>query len=163
MKLMKGSSFETEMRFNGVLPMLPNVADNDRGDLEFYVKQVYYQDDLFPPGLGDKPEKDSYWVGKSLLKVANTLQIADQIGYTSAKEYLLQSLENELEDWFDGRQPSAFYYDKNWHTLIGLPSGFFSSLQLNDHHFHYGYYVFAAAIVAKYDQKWAAGRRMWTC
>ena len=155
MKLMKGSVFETEMRFNGVLPMLPNVADNDKGDLEFFVKQVYYQDDLFPPGLGDKPEKDSYWVGKSLLKVANTLQIADQIGYTSAKEHLLQALENELEDWFDGREPSAFYYDKNWHTLIGLPSGFFSSLQLNDHHFHYGYYTFAAAIVAKYDQKWA--------
>jgi len=155
MKLMKGSSFETELRFNGVLPMLPNVADNDHGDLEFYVKEVYYEDDLFPPGLGDTPERDCYWVGKSLLKVANTLQIADQIGYASAKAHLLQALENQLEDWFDGREPSAFYYDKHWRSLIGLPSGFFSSLQLNDHHFHYGYYTFAAAIVAKYDPKWA--------
>ncbi|MEP7050254.1 MAG: glycosyl hydrolase [Pseudomonadota bacterium] len=155
MKLLEGSSFETELAFNGVLPILPNVAQSDRDDLEFYIKQLYYQPDLFPKGPGEKPERDTYWVGKSLLKVANALQIADQIGYESAKDQLLQALKNQLEDWFDGRAPSAFYYDKNWRSLIGVPAGFFSGLQLNDHHFHYGYYTFAAAIVAKYDAAWA--------
>jgi endoglucanase Acf2 len=156
MKLMKGPSFTTEMRFNGVLPVLPNVAHNDRGDLEFFVKQVHWQKDLFPPGLGDKPEKDSYWVGKSMLRVANVLQIAEQIGATDAHKYLLQALENELEDWFDGREPSALYYNDTWKTLIPVPSGFGSTTKLNDHHFHYGYFAIAAAIVARYDPKWAA-------
>jgi endoglucanase Acf2 len=156
MKLVEGPSFTTEHRFSGVLPILPNVAHNDRDDLEFYVKQVYWQKDLFPPGLGDKPQKDSYWAGKSMLRVANALQIADQIGYLDAKDYLLQALENELEDWFDGREPSALYYNDTWRTVIAIPSGFGASAKLNDHHFQYGYFVLAAAIVAKYDPKWAA-------
>ena len=158
MKLVKGPSFTTEMRFNGVLPVLPNVAHNDRGDLEFYVKDVYWQGDrdLFPPGLGDVPQRDSYWIGKSMLRAANVLQIAEQIGYTSAHRYLLQALENELQDWFDGREPSALYYNQTWRTLIPVPSGFEADAKLNDHHFHYGYFVIAAAIVARYDPAWAA-------
>jgi len=156
MKLMRGSTFVTEMRFNGVLPILPNVAENDKSDLSFYVKDVYWQKDLFPPGLGDVPQRDAYWVGKSMLRVANVLQIADQIGNTQARDHLLVALKNELEDWFDGRAPSALYYDKTWRTIFSIPSGFYSSSQLNDHHFHYGYFAFAAAIVAKYDPQWAA-------
>ncbi|WP_244328984.1 glycosyl hydrolase, partial [Streptomyces marokkonensis] len=31
-----------------------------------------------------------------------------------------------------------------------------SDQELNDHHFHYSYYVMAAAIVAQYDPRWAA-------
>lgn len=156
MKLMAGKSFTTAMRFNGVLPILPRVDDDDRSDLEFFVKQIYWRtDEQFPPGLGETPERDSYWDGKSLLKLANALQIADQIGYASARDYLLRAIENTLEDWFDGQKPRAFYYDKNWRTLIPVPAGFASGLELNDHHFHYGYFVFAAAVVARFDCAWA--------
>lgn len=155
MKLLSGSSFTTQTRFNGVLPMLPNVARGNEGELEFYVKQVYWQDDLFPPGLGDQPRRDPYWVGKSLLKVGQVMEIADQIGYASARDHLLQALKNELEDWFDGRAPSLFYYDATWRTLIGVPTNFGSSDELNDHHFHHGYFVYAAALVARHDPAWA--------
>jgi endoglucanase Acf2 len=156
MKLLAGSSFATTMRFGGVLPILPHVDPRDTSDLEFYVKQIYWRREAqFPPGLGEKPQRDSYWDGKSLVRLTNALQIADQIGYTRARDDLLQAVKNELEDWFDGREPRALYYDKNWRTLIGVPSGFQSSLELNDHHFHYGYFVFAAAIVARYDPGWA--------
>lgn len=155
MKLLAGSAFKTRIRFNGVLPMLPNVAQGNHSDLEFYVKQVYWQDDLFPPGLGDQPRRDPYWVGKSLLKVGQAMEIADQIGYESARNHLLQALKNELEDWFDGRAPSLFYYDSTWRTLIGVPTNFGSSDELNDHHFHHGYFVYAAALVARHDPAWA--------
>ena len=30
-----------------------------------------------------------------------------------------------------------------------MPSGFY-----NDHHFHYGYHIYAAAVVAQYDAEW---------
>ncbi len=155
MKLLAGPRFTTKLRFNGVLPMLPNVADNDLGDLEFYIKQVYWQDDLFPPGLGEDPRRDPYWIGKSLMKVAHVMEMADQVGYTSAKDHLLQAIKNELEDWFDGQAPSHFFYDETWRTLIGVPTNFGSSDQMNDHHFHYGYYVFSAALVARHDPAWA--------
>ncbi len=155
MKLLAANSFDTRMRFNGVLPILPDVGDYDRDDLEFYVKEVYWADELFPSGPGATPQRDAYWIGKSLGKLASVAQIADQIGYESAQSHLLQAMKNELQDWFDGNAPSRFYYDKTWNTLIGDPAGFGSGKQLNDHHFHYGYLAFAAAIVARYDQAWA--------
>ncbi len=155
MKLFAGETFTTRTRFNGVLPVLPNVAPDNESDLEHYVKQVYWQDDLFPPGLGDQPRRDPYWIGKSLLKVGQTMEIADQIGYTSARDHLLQALKNQLEDWFDGQEPSLFFYDSTWRTLIGVPTNFGSSDELNDHHFHHGYFVYAAALVAHHDPAWA--------
>jgi endoglucanase Acf2 len=141
--------------FNGVLPILPNVADNDTGDIAFFVKEVYWADDLFPPGLGDKPTRDPYWIGKSMLKSALAAEMADQVEYTDARDDLIQALKNELEDWFDGRSPSYFYYDKTWRTLLGMPASFGSGSQLNDHHFHWGYFIYASAIVARHDPAWA--------
>jgi endoglucanase Acf2 len=155
MKLFAGSQFSTKLRFNGVLPLLPKVADLDEGDLSYYVKIDYWSEDLFPPGLGEPPVRDTYWIGKNLQKHMEVAWIADQIGYDSARDHLIQAVKNEMEDWFDGSAPSFFYYDKTWRTLIGYPTGFFSSEQLNDHHFHWGYYLYAAALVAKYDPAWA--------
>ncbi len=155
MKVLAGGKFTTRHPFGGVLPILPIVGDTDRDDLAYYVKEVYWQDDLFPPGLGDKPQRDPYWIGKNMLKVALAAEIADQVEYDDARDDLIQALKNELEDWFDGRGPSYFYYDKTWRTLLGVPTGFGSGSQLNDHHFHYGYFIYAAAIVARHDPAWA--------
>ena len=54
------------------------------------------------------------------------------------------------------RASRSFCYDKDWGTLTGYPASYGSDTELNDHHFHYGYYVYAAAIVAQYDPAWAA-------
>ena len=48
-----------------------------------------------------------------------------------------------------------FYYDKNWGTLIGYRRRYGSDQELNDHHFHYGYFIAAAATLAKFDPTWA--------
>lgn len=40
------------------------------------------------------------------------------------------------------------YYDQQWSTLIAYPSGYFADTNVNDHHFHYGYWLRAAAQVA---------------
>ncbi|MEZ5302681.1 MAG: glycosyl hydrolase [Verrucomicrobiales bacterium] len=42
-------------------------------------------------------------------------------------------------------------------TLIGYPASYGSEDQLNDHHFHYGYFLRAAAEVARRDPAWANG------
>ena len=49
-----------------------------------------------------------------------------------------------------------FYYDDRWGTLIGYPAAYGSDVELNDHHFHYGYFLRAAAEVARRDPAWAA-------
>lgn len=155
MKLLEGGTFTTTMPFTGVLPVMPVVDGADKGRLKTYVRQVAWKDDLFPPGLGAKPDRDTYWVGKSMGKVSSVLQIADQIGDQDDRDHLVRALQNELQDWFDGRAPKLFYYDKTWATLVGVPASYESDSALNDHHFHYGYFLQAAAAIARYDAAWA--------
>jgi endoglucanase Acf2 len=73
---------------------------------------------------------------------------------------------SRLEGWFTaspdqaGRDPDGmFYYNRRWGTLIGYPASYGSDDQLNDHHFHYGYFVKAAAELARHDPAWAAKDR----
>ncbi|WP_331344533.1 glycosyl hydrolase [Cellvibrio sp. UBA7661] len=48
-----------------------------------------------------------------------------------------------------------FYYNEQWNSLTGYPASFGSDTELNDHHFHAGYLISAAAAVARYDHSWA--------
>jgi endoglucanase Acf2 len=155
MKLFAGNAFSTKLPFGGVLPGVPVVSSVDRGDLKRYLREVAWAEDMFPPGLSPKPERDTYWVGKSLGRVATALQLADAIGATEERDHMLDSLKNELEDWFDGQAPKLFYYDSTWKTVVGSPASYDADAALNDHHFHYGYYVQAAATIARYDAAWA--------
>ena len=84
------------------------------------------------------------------------MPVADQIGETATRDKLLGLIKGRLQDWFTAGGANEFSYDKDWKTLTGYPASYGSDTELNDHHFHYGYYVYAAAIVAQYDQAWAA-------
>jgi endoglucanase Acf2 len=159
MKLFAGDAFDTKVTFSGVLPVMPVVATVDHDLLEKYVREVAWAPDLFPVGLQPKPDRDTYWTGKSLGRVATVMQIADAIGDKKDHDFMLRALENELQDWFDGQAPKLFYYDKTWATIVGVPSSYDSDAALNDHHFHYGYFVQAAAAIARYDAAWA---KRWT-
>ena len=61
------------------------------------------------------------------------------------------------------RATKCFVYDDGIKSIIGLEASFGSD-ELNDHHFHYGYMLYAAAVVAKNDRaladKW---RRLPIC
>jgi endoglucanase Acf2 len=91
--------------------------------------------------------------------VALLTWLADQAGETETQQRLVGELKRVLEDWFDGQTPNLFYYDRTWATLVGLPSEYRAGWELNDHHFHYGQYVFAAATVARFDPAWAKQAR----
>jgi len=49
----------------------------------------------------------------------------------------------------------CFAYDQNWKTLIAHPASFGLGSEMNDHHFHYGYFIMASAMLARYDPAWA--------
>jgi endoglucanase Acf2 len=148
-----GSEFTSTNVFPGVLPVLPNAAKLEAGDVK--LTEAVSPADLFPKGYGPGPTRDAYWAGKSLGRNATNLYLADQLGYEDGKQRMIVALKNELSDWFDGSDPRHLYYDKNWHSVIALPASYGSAEQLNDHHFHYGYFIAGAAAVARYDQAWA--------
>lgn len=49
----------------------------------------------------------------------------------------------------------VFTYEPTWRTLIAQPASFGLATELNDHHFHYGYFLMGAATLARYDSAWA--------
>ncbi|MER7008175.1 glycosyl hydrolase [Dactylosporangium sp. NPDC000555] len=157
MKVLTGTgAFTTTTKFQGVLPEIPAVADSSGADLNTvggYLDQVATGDPLAAFG------NDTYWTGKGLGRAARAAELADQLGRTAQRDALLAAIRTRLTDWFTaspGKTARLFAYDQNWGTLIGYPASYGSDGELNDHHFHYGYYIAAAATLAKFDPAWAA-------
>ncbi|MET0967002.1 MAG: glycosyl hydrolase [Nakamurella sp.] len=159
MKVLAGvSQFTTSMKFHGVLPEVPAVGDGagaDRATLDGYLRQV----------AGDplaQQKSDTYWTGKALGRAARIAEIADQVGDNTIRDTALTSIKTTLTDWFTaspGKTAQVFYYDKKWGTLIGYPASYGSDQELNDHHFHYGYFITAAATLARFDPAWATNQK----
>jgi endoglucanase Acf2 len=158
MKLAAGTSFATRMTFPGVLPVLTDAGGVDRQRMA----------GLLRPELERAPAKvtDTYWNGKELGRLATLVAIADQYEFKDDAAKLRQRLQADLENWFtasgqDGQRKKRglFCYDTNWGTLIGYPASYGSDRELNDHLFHYGYFVKAASEIARHDPAWAADVR----
>jgi endoglucanase Acf2 len=152
MKLAETAAFETRLPMGGLLPALPEGGRWDPSRLASYLAYAV-NGPAFPAGA--EGTRDSYWEGESFGREAELVRVADEANRPDLRDKVIRDIEAELEDWFDGRAPRYFYYDERWRTLVGVPTMYGSGSQLNDHHFHYGYFVFAAATVAQYDRAWA--------
>lgn len=155
MKIGEGTSFTTKMKFTGVLPSLPDKGSYNKATLSGYVNEE--------EALTYTGGNDTYYLGKRLGKLAVLAPIADQVGDTAAASQFRGEIKNRLEDWLKASDSSGnlksenlFYYNSNWGSLIGYPASFGSADELNDHHFHYGYFIKAAAEIARTDKTWAA-------
>ena len=151
MKVLIGNEFATRMPLTGVLPALPDAGGCDRDRLRGYVDAALSA--ARPIG-----SKDVYWTGKELGRLASLAAVADQVGHTEARDRFLSLIRGTLQDWFrapDGKTARLFHHDRRWGTLIAYPAGYGSDTELNDHHFHYGYFLMAAATVARFDRRWA--------
>ena len=106
---------------------------------------------------------DTYFGGKMLYRAANLMNLAEQLDVTDVATTLRTGLTAELTKWFDPKgcdtnATKCFVYDDGIKSIIGQEASFGSDEE-NDHHFHYGYFLYAAALVAKDDKaladKWA--------
>ena len=151
MHVVDGSSFTTEDALAAILPSLPPPADADTAKLRADLKTAS-AGTLLAPGT------DTYWAGKGLWRCASLVDLADQLGETRLRDSLVTVLKNELAGWFTAspaKTTNVFAIDSTWGSLIGYPASYGSDGELNDHHFHYGYFVKAASTVARYDSAWA--------
>jgi len=98
---------------------------------------------------------DTYFGGKVLQRTAMLLMVADQLGRKDLADRLADGLGKELVTWTDpsgcrARMSHCFVYDPAGAGLVGLTPSF-GSEEYNDHHFHYGYFLYAAAVLADHD------------
>lgn len=152
MKVSEGNSFTTQDRFYGIIPQFvePDDPTYSRAQL------ISYLDQLDADTSGNIMSEDPYWRGKKLHPLALGVLISDQLGDQERRDHYLSLLRSILTDWYtyspDERLHSYyFYYSDQWGTIFPYGSGFGVNTGLTDHHFTYGYYVFASAVLAMYD------------
>lgn len=91
----------------------------------------------------------------------------------------VSALKKAVQVWIDGKAEAEYVYDESWGGLVNCGCDYkgkgehgkcankfpdcpaltdvnldFGNGFYMDHHFHYGYHIYAAAVVAKYDPEW---------
>lgn len=109
-------------------------------------------------------DTDPYFGGKQLAKLARLALIADELGDTATAATLRARLAPLEAAWLDGTNGNPLVYDTTWGGVVttnGLasPANDFGQGHYNDHHFHYGYHLYATATLARADPSYAVTHR----
>jgi len=154
LKTLSGNYFKTENKFNGILPTLPPLSHYsvgyNPGELQDKISQI--QNDELPLWT------DSYNEGQLMNRLIQTARIASEIGNEDAKNNILETIQERLENWLTANSSEVaflFYYNDTWSTLIGYPAGHGQDYNINDHHFHWGYFIHAASFVEQFNPGWS--------
>lgn len=157
LRMIRGNDFALELTYHGILPEWGALESNEnRAALAPLVAtDTHNVAELFTQQPGD----GTYWYGKGIGATAQLLCVADAQGDQPEGDLLLAELKRRLESWFDGSHTGHFAQDQQLGTFIGLPEEFYSVSHMNDHHFHYGYWLMGAAHIALRDPAWASQER----
>lgn len=153
-KTLAANQFRVQNTFKGILPTLPYVTNYSESfsvsELDKKVKQ------LENDGLSSWT--DSYNEGQMMNRLIQTARIADEMGNVESRDKIITTIKERLENWLSAKSGEVaflFYYNNTWSTLIGYPAGHGQDNNINDHHFHWGYFIHAAAFLEQYLPGWA--------
>ena len=150
LKCTVGTDFQIAYPFSGLPPTLPPPAPVGRTNdyvparMNSLITSVAASTNI-PP--------DTYWGGKELLRYAQHLAMASDMGRPEAAA-LKNTLKSALQNWFTytpGEPTCYFAAYPAWKALVGFQASY-GSQNFNDQHFHYGYFTHAAALLGMYDQ-----------
>ncbi|ATB31954.1 glycosyl hydrolase [Melittangium boletus] len=150
LKVREGNTFVTTNRFQGIVPQFTEPANPE------YSRQLLsqYLLTLERETSGNLLAADAYWQGKALHPLAMGALAADEIGDVVYRDLFLSRIRTILTNWYtytSGEPDHFFYYNPDWGTLYYRVSEFGANTGITDHHFTYGYFVFASAVLATYD------------
>lgn len=157
MRTLAGNRFSTVNTFGGVLPTLPYVEEGasagfSKAELDRLEASV-----VADHGLTDWT--DSYNDGQLLNRLIQTAHVAKASGNDAVFRQAYNLVKQRVENWLtytSGEKAFLFYYNKDWTTLFGYPAGHGQDEYINDHHFHWGYFIHAAAFLEQYAPGWAS-------
>lgn len=116
---------------------------------------------------------NTYYIGKVLDKYAYILlTVAEIVQDSAVANTTLANMKDAFELLFTNEQLYPLYYDTKYGGVVSsgdwasTSTGYdFGNTYYNDHHFHYGYIVHAAAVVGYVDAQlggtWAQDNRAW--
>ena len=123
------------------------ISGNDKDELSASVTKDIAALPAFPA--------DTYFGGKTLYRAAMLYQLAEQLELTGPAATAKGKIVTQLKMWTEPkgcekRQAFCFVYDEQAKGVVGLTPSFGSD-EFNDHHFHYGYFLYAAGVVGDGD------------
>ena len=160
----------TTITWNGSAP-LPQSAAPDVLSAVAIEKDTTH--DIVGNGWGVSP----YYMGKYVAKMARMSLIAQEAGDTTSATEIINRLKDEVADYLtatptgspgvngSGYVNTLVYQGGSTWKGISTQNGLndmgadFGSGRFNDHHFHYGYWIYAAAVIARADPAWKAAHK----
>ncbi|KAG5984280.1 hypothetical protein E4U55_005438 [Claviceps digitariae] len=108
-----------------------------------------------------------YFSGKALSKFATILYVVDELlGDKALAKKVLGPLKAAFGTFAANKQKFPLNYEMAWGGLVssatyetGDAGVDFGNTYYNDHHFHYGYHILAAATIGHVDQEWAMANK----
>lgn len=105
-----------------------------------------------------------YYGGKALAKFAQIIYTVNaHLNNPSQAQAGLTKLKEAFEVWTSNKNQFPLYYEQAWGGITssaGYITGDagmdFGNTNYNDHHFHYGYFILAAAYIGSMDSSWLA-------
>lgn len=154
LKMIAQNTFEAKNTFKGILPTLPYVdVRSPKFDPVLLQQKI---NDIQYDGLSTWT--DSYNEGQVMNRLIQTARIAHEMGDEKAVKNMLKTVKSRLENWLTHTSPEVaflFYYNKDWTAMLGYPAGHGQDNNINDHHFHWGYFIHAASFIEEFEPGWS--------
>ncbi|KAL2266220.1 hypothetical protein VTJ83DRAFT_5572 [Remersonia thermophila] len=152
----------------GFLPWLPQkgtvsaISDKTRAAIRAVAQREISQNIL------DQTDQDSmYFSGKALAKFAClVLAIKELLKDAGLAQAGLAQLKTAFARFKDNKQKFPLVYEGAWGGVVssalyatGDPFRDFGNAHYNDHHFHWGYFIYTAAVIGRLDPSWIPGNK----
>ena len=151
LKMATGNDFEVDYDFHGMLPWYAAPTDTDRDKHPFLTDRMLQMIQTYASTAGFGA--DTYWGGKSLTQMALNMMFAREMGNEELFRACHDKLKEAMVNWltYTPGEDAYFFarYDR-WGGLVGYNTSYDSDT-FNDHHFHYGYFTLAGALLAMVD------------
>ncbi|KAM7198882.1 hypothetical protein V8F20_005949 [Naviculisporaceae sp. PSN 640] len=149
----------------GFLPWVPEVGSvgTISEDTKNYIHNIARQE-ISQNMIQQSDQNSMYFSGKALAKFAQILlAIHDMLGDQELTHAGLEKLKEAFARFAQNKQQFPLVYESAWGGVVSSASyqtgdaGVdFGNTYYNDHHFHYGYHILAAAIIGHLDHSWIA-------
>lgn len=152
LKVHEGNNFHYALKFNGIIPAFAKPGESDSYDEELMREYL----EMFKKStINNYWIADPYWEGKKTHPIAMGILIAEQLGDYETRDQFISILRKILVNWlsYDGEDdfPYHMFYSGSWGALNGNGGDFGMAMNLTDHHFLWGYFIYPAAVLASYD------------
>jgi endo-1,3(4)-beta-glucanase len=158
------------MGFGPWIPAITNTRIRYPPDMLAFLAGVAERD-LRRAMTEDINQDSMYCAGKSLAKFATIVWvIKDVLSNTPLASTGPDKLKFEMARYVQNQQRYPLYYDDAWKGVVSNagftngPGADFGNTYYNDHHFHYAYFVYTAAVIGHLDSSWLeqGDNRTWT-